>query len=546
MFDLLIKNGAIIDGTGKKRFAGDIGIKKDTIDQIGSLGNNRAKKVIDAQGKVVAPGFIDILNHSDGYLTLLNTPRLDSMIMQGVTTILVGHFGSSLAPLGSSVLNETVSKWSELFRNIVLPPRKSTSGLKSIRRWADISGLNVDWVTVQEFLNKVEKNGVGVNVGTLVGHSTIRRNIVEDEHRELSLEEKQHFKKLLIEAMNHGAFGLSFGLQYAHSYYVPMDEIVEFARVIADFNGKVYLHVRDVRNDLVDAVKEAIQIARESGVGIELTHLKATQEFFPLFEEALQLISDAQAEGIEINFDFYPYEYSWSVLYTYLPEWAFRGSREDLLERIDNPKHRSQMIKDLIKQDRDLSKITIAHSPLNPSYVGKKLARIAEIRNISLEEALVEVLRGAKGHAICFDESESKDAMRSSAEHPLSLVSTGGAGYAAEYRSTGQLVHPRCFGTFPKFIQDFVFQEKVLTLEKAIQKFTSIPALKIGIQDRGFIEEGLKADIVILDEKNIRDMTTYSNPFVAPRGVDAVVVNGQVSYESGELNAERAGSILTR
>lgn len=546
MLDLLIQNGTIIDGTGKKRYAGDIGVRKGVITEIGSLSGARAKKTVDATGKIISPGFIDILNHSDGYLSILNTSRLDSMIMQGVTTILVGHFGSSLAPLGSSLLNDTVSKWSELSRNIVFPPRGSTNGLKSIRRWTDISGLNIDWTTVKEYLKEVERIGVGVNVGTLIGHSTVRRNIVQDEQRELSLEERQHFKKLIIEGMNHGAFGLSFGLQYAHSYYVPMDEIVELSSVVKHFNGKIYLHVRNVRENLLESVDEAIEIARSAGVGIELTHLKATEEFNDQFVTALEHISQAQAEGIEINFDFYPYQYSWSVLYTYLPEWAFRGSREDMLDRLNNQKKHAQIVKDLTTMGRDLSNITIAHTPFNPSYVGKKLSRIAELRGISNEEALLEILKGAAGHVICFDESESKMSMQESAVHPLSMVSTGGAGYSLEYQKTGQLVHPRCFGTFPRFIAEYVRKQKIITLEKAIQKITSIPALKIGISDRGFIDEGMKADLVVFDENTIQDFATFSNPFVAPRGIDHVVINGQLSYSEGELASHKYGHVLTR
>lgn len=546
MFDLIIRNATILDGTGKKRYVGDVAVNKDRIAQIGELKGSRAKKEIDGTGKFVSPGFIDILNHSDGYLTLLNTPRLDSMIMQGVTTILVGHFGSSLAPLGSSLLNDTVSRWGEFFRNIVLPPRSSADAIKSVRRWADISGINIDWVTVREYLKEIEKRGVGVNVGTLIGHSTVRRNIVKDEHRELTDDERKHFKRLIIEAMNHGAFGLSFGLQYAHSYYVPVDEIIELCEVLTHFNGKAYLHVRSVREDIIESVEEAIEIARKSGVGIELTHLKSIEAFNPQFDEALDRITQAQKEGIEINFDFYPYEFSWSVLYTYLPQWAFKGSREDLLERLYDPEESKKIVKDLIKKGRDLSGITVAHAPYNESLVGKKLERIAEVRGISHEEALVEILRGAKGHVICFDKSESKENMEKSVLHPLSLVSSGGAGYSQQYRSTGQLVHPRCFGTFPRFIAEFVRNQKIISLEKAIQKITSIPALKIGILDRGFIDEGMKADLVMFDLDSINDMTTYTNPFVAPRGIEAVVVNGQMVYDGKDLSLERYGEILRR
>lgn len=546
MFDLLIKNAFVLDGSGKKMFRGDVAVKKDVIVKVGDLANARAIEEIDAADLYLAPGFIDILNHSDSYLTLLSHPEFESLITQGVTTILLGHCGSSLAPLGSELLDKTISKWASFFRTIVLPPRQSGEAIKSLRRWADIRGVNLNWITVSEFLTEIEEKKIAVNFGTLVGHSTVRRNLTQDDERILKPEELKHFGSIIDEAISDGAFGLSTGLTYAHSYYVPTEEIIELAKTAALRETKYFTHLREEGHDLPQGVVEAIKIGREAQVGVEVSHLVAHRDFTAQFEESLELLNRAYQEGLEINFDFYPYDYSWSILYTYLPRYAYQGSREDLLKRLRDPKTYQKILLDFQAAKKDLLDLTIAYAPFNKTYVGRKIEDIARLRRISQEEAVLETLKGCQGHVICFNSQENEALIQEAVKHPLSMVASGSAGYSPDYEKEGQLIHPRCFGTFPRFLGRYVREKKLLNFEKAIQKITSLPALKIGLADRGFIEEGFKADLVLFNPKTIIDRATYDNPFIYSKGVEYVVVNGKVVLKKGRVLPVKAGKAIKK
>ncbi|MBU1167667.1 D-aminoacylase [Patescibacteria group bacterium] len=544
MFDLLIKNATILDGSGEKRYRGDIGLKQDKIAAIGELANEKAKVEIDTKNLVVSPGFVDLLNHSDSYLTILTTPTLDSLLMQGVTSILVGHCGASLAPLGSGLLKKTVSKWASLFRTIDFPPNEGAAAFKSIRRWADIRGVNIDWLTMAEFLNRIEKKGLSANMGTLVGHGTIRRSIVREEKRNLTDTELDYFQNILAESLDEGALGMSTGLNYAHVHYTSTDELMELAGTLHRREGKYFTHLRYSGASLVKGVEEAIKVGQETKVGVEISYLKARSIYRAEFEEALAKISQASKEGLEINFDFCPYDYSWSVLYTSLPRNSYTGSREDLLKRLGSDSGFKRILEAFKKEKPDLADLTIAYAPFNKTYVGRKIEDIASERGISPEEATLQVLKGCQGHVICFNSLENEELIEESVKHPLGIVASGGAGYSRDYEKEGQLVHPRCFGAFPRFLSKYVRERKLLTLEKAIQKITSIPALKAGIADRGFIHEGMKADLVIFDPNTIADLATYNNPFNYPVGIEYVIVNGEIVVKDAKHQGNLPGQII--
>lgn len=546
MLDVIIKNAVILDGSGDKRYKGDLGIKKDRIEKIGELSNEKAKKIIDATGKLITPGFVDILNQSDSYLGILKSPSLESLIRQGITTILVGHCGSSLAPLGSRTLNNVLSKWAGFFSTIVLPPNESVEALKSIRRYSDITGVNINWITVKEYLKEIEKKGIAVNMATLVGHSTIRRNMVKDEKRQLTEIEISHFQEVLEDSIQEGAFGLSTGLTFAHSYFVDTKELVELSKTLKAQGGKHYINLRQKGDGLTESVLEVVDIAKNTGVGVEISYFKTSGKYKKEAEEALKIMEKANQEGLEVNFDFYPYDHSWSVLYTNLPRWAYDGSREDLLKRLENKETYQKILAELKKTKNDFQDFTISSCPYNQTYVGRTIEDVAKTRNISSEEAVLDVLKGCQGHAVCLNSQENDTILDLLAVHPLSIIVSGGAGYSADYEKEGQLIHPRCFGAFPRFIKRYVKEKKLLSFEKAIQKMTSMPALKAGIIDRGFIEENMKADLVLMDEKNITDRATYDNPFLFPEGIEMVMVNGAIAFENGTLSKNFYGQIIRK
>lgn len=545
-FDIIIANGTIVDGTGRKRYLGDIGIKNNIIAKVGELKNDHAKEIIDANGKIVTPGFIDITNQSDSYLTILANKSLDSLIKQGITTALIGHYGSSLAPLGSNALNNPRNRFIDRFRSLMVSPPQSAYALRSIRRWVDITGININWVTLTDFRNEMEKRGMGVNLATLVGHSTLRRTTIGNEQRELSSEEREILKRLIGEALDEGAFGISFGLRFSHTRYIPTEELLDLASFVNSKNGKCYINIRNDRGDIVNAVKEAIEIAEATSSGVEITHLKTNSDTEIQFFEALKYIEDAHNRGININFDFYPYKYSWKVMYTLLPGWMIRGKREDMLGRLKNPELYEKVVKDLEKNAIDFSKITIAYAPHNKAFSGKNIAEMGRKRNIAPERAFLDAFIGVNAQALLFDERKSEKAVNAMARHPLSILSSGAGGYQSEYARDGQLVHPRSFGAFPHYLEKYVKEQKTIALENAIQKMTSIPALKIGITDRGFIDEGLKADIVVFDLKNIKDRSSMQNPFMYPQGIDHVIINGKHVLKDGNYSRETHGEFLTK
>ncbi|EKD49832.1 MAG: hypothetical protein ACD_63C00035G0003 [uncultured bacterium] len=520
MFDVIIKSGKIIDGTNKKMYAGDIGIEKGKIKKIGSLSNDSADVVVDADEKFVVPGFIDIHNHSDGYWTLFNYRTCDSMVRQGVTTIIGGGSGTSLAPLANP------------------------ENIYAIKRWTNIEEITVNWLTVEGLLNELEKLKISVNFGTLVGHITLKRGFVKDTVRDFTEEEARTADGMLDRAMKEGAFGLSTGLSYSHAKYAKAEEIVRLANVVSRYKGLYTNALRDEGSGLIESIKETIRIGKESNVSIEITQFKAKgKNNWKLFDEAVDLISKAHEERLKINFDLYPYSTTGTVLYTYLPDWATKGGRAKLLDRLKNPNLRPKIISEMREDEHDYENLVIAMSS-NPSYVGKKVVRIGEEEKLSSEEAIVNTLIASDGKAICFDASLSENNVKNGLAHPLSMVSSDGSGYSDVYARTGNLVHPRCFGTFPRFLGKYVRGEKLMSWEEAIYKISGMQARKLGLKDRGFVQEGLAADLVVFDPEEIIDRATFENPYRYPEGIDYVFVNGEAVVSKGNHTGKMPGKML--
>jgi len=525
MYDILIKNGTILDGTNTKQFEADIAIKKDKIKKISNLKNEKAKIVIDAKNQYVSPGFIDIHNHSDAYWSLFTIPGLHSMLYQGITTMLGGNCGSSLAPLAKGHI------------------------VDSIQKWADINEINVNWSTMNEFLSILENRKLGVNFATLVGHATLRRGLIGEEFRQLSSKEMKIIERMLEDALKEGAFGLSTGLAYSHAKLAPTEEIIKLAKIIKKENGIYTSHIRGEAEELISSIQETVTIAKKSKASVEISHLKAMgKKNWPNFSRAIEFIDKAKQEGININFDVYPYTKTGSVLYILLPDWIAEGGKQIMIKRLKDPAIKTKVVREMQEAKYyEYEKVIIAISPIDKTFIGKKITEIAETQGVSVEEAIVNMLIASEGRVITFFDTLNEDNVKLALKHPLSFISSDGSGYDIDYyRRKKELVHPRCFGTFPRVLGKYVREEKLMSWEEAIYKMTGGPAQKIGLKNRGVIKKGNFADIVVFNPETIIDKATFENPFQYPEGIDYVIINGKIAINNGKYTGEMAGRVLRK
>ncbi|MDP2587739.1 MAG: amidohydrolase family protein [bacterium] len=519
--DIVIKNGTLVDGTGVTRTQQDVYIKGDVIHGVGDYKKQNAELVIDANGKFVVPGFIDIQSHSDAYYTLFTVPFQNSLVQQGITSIIMGNCGSSIAPL--------------------IEP----DAIKSIQKWADLSEVQINWQTLGELYQVLEKRGVPLNVGTLLGHSTIRRGLLREEVRDLTEEELKQFRKVVDDAMGEGAFGLSFGLAYSHSNFVTMQEMVEIGRIVQESGGYLAFHLRFDDDRFDQGVNEVIEVAKTAKVPVHISHLRANgSAAWPKLAGAIAAIDAATEQGANITFNVYPYAVTLSVLYNYLPEWFSRGGRKKLLERIKNKQLRERVVEEMQRQGYNYGGMLIAQAPRNKSLAGKTINDMAIGSGLSIEETVLNTLLAADGQVIVMDSTLQEEQVRTLIKHPRSCIGTDAAGYDLRYR--GELVHPRSFGTYPRIVAYYVRDEKILSLEAGIQKMTSVPAAILGLQRRGVIKPNNFADVVIFDPATIQDQATTDHPYRFPTGIEHVLVNGQPVHGPFKQGNAMAGAILRR
>lgn len=509
MLDILIKNGTVIDGTGLAAKKMDVAIEKGRVVQVAPQIKAPATKTINAQDRFVTPGFIDIQNHSDSYWTLLDQPDQLSMLTQGITTIIMGNCGSSLAPLLSS------------------------ESIKAMQKWHNLSGINLNWVSMQELLQHLSQASIGVNVGTLVGHSTLRRGLVGDQVRQLSESELKIMSKSLADALNQGGLGLSLGLVYAHEVNSSMEELEQLIGVLKPSNKYLSVHLRSEGSHILEAVDEVIEMASKASVPIKISHLKVRgKNNWHLFDRLMSKLEVAYHQGVNISFDVYPYAKSWSVLYTYLPKWAYEGGRDQILKMLSDPMTRRKILDFLRESDQALDDVVVSEASGNENFVGKTLRTIGMNQSVSTAEAVLNVITATKAQVMVFDHNLSDEHVELMCASPLSFISTDGAGYSGR---NPRLVHPRCFGTMPRFLR-MVRENQILKWEQAIRKITSEPAKLLGFSDRGTLAVGHAADVVVFDPQTITDRADYQNPDTFSEGIDTVVVNGKVAYSEKQLD----------
>lgn len=523
-FDLLIKNGTILDGSGKPRFKGDVGISKGLIAAVGNpaLEGAEAPKVIDAAGKFVSPGFVDITSHADANGSLFLNPQQDYLLTQGITTILTGNCGSSLAPLAS---------------------REAAA---SLRKWSGGAEININWLSTAAYLAELGKHPLGVNVGTLMGHGTIRRGITKGESRPLTLEEVSAASSLISRGLQEGAFGLSAGLIYSHEAAATPEELVAFGKVLAHGGGILKAHLRSEGGNLIPAVNEMIQVGRESKAPVIISHFKAIgRKAWPLFRRALEMMEHAGESGASVHFDISPYQRTGSFLYLLLPAWAREGGFAAMLKRIQDPPNRTAVIEELKGQTLHYERYIIA-SAATPNANGRTLAEMAEHAGISPEEIVLELLSASEGRVTIFGNTLSFRNILAGIAHPLGVIASDGNGVLKDMNRSDALVHPRSTGAFPHFLHKFVREKETVSWEEGIRKISALSAELVGFKGRGRIAQKFTADIVVFNHDEIRDRSTYQNPYAHSAGIETVVVNGKLAVESGQLTGTAGGQVLKK
>lgn len=521
MFDVLIKNAIVINGVGDPMYKADIGIRDDRIEKIGYLADEKGEEELDVSGQMVCPGFIDVNNQSDTRWRIFSNPRLESLINQGITTIIGGNCGSSLAPLASS------------------------EAIYSIQKWGNINQKNISWQTVKDFLKFLESKKLSVNFATLVGHETLRRGLMKDATGIVSQEELNKMKKLLERSLREGSLGMSSGLIYSHERKTSSFELEELVQIIKKYERVYTTHIRNEREDFLGALGETIALAEKIKASVHISHLKVMEKKnWRLMDDALMLISESSGRGTDITFDVYPYAQTETVLYTLLPEWISEGGKKMMLHRLKDHEIREKIIADLKETGFDWAGLEISKSFLNRVLTKRKVADIASSQNKSAEETIVEILIASEGTVIVFTDVLSEKNVEKAILHPASIIATNGAGYNLEHAQSGEMVHPRNFGTFPKVLTKYVMEKKVLSWEEAVEKMTSKPARKFGIKERGEIKEGLLADLVVINMDEIKDLATVENPYQYNRGIEAVLINGKVVLKEGKMSLVGNGKIL--
>lgn len=531
-FDVLIQGGNILDGTGNPWFRDDVGIRNGRIEQVGKI-EVSAKRTLDARGMIVSPGFIDIHTHND--LTVLPYPGVESYIMQGVTTAVVGNCGLSMGPLNPDKV--------DLLKRYLSPFLKPDYDYG----W--------DWRTLREYYDKVEGLGMAQNMVPLAGQGTIRLAVKGFDSNEATADEMTAMKRLVDESLEAGAFGLSTGLIYPPGMYTSTEELVELASVLAEYGALYATHMRNEGDKLIESVEEAITIGEQNGVPVEISHHKTAGRFnWGKVNATLRAMERARDRGVEVNCDVYPYIAGSTTVTAILPGWALEGGVDKMLERVRTAEPRTRIENEIAQgtmtgenwvKAAGWNGIVIGACPTHHEYEGKSLEQIFQEKGRAEEpyEAFFDWLIEVEGNATIIIFVMDEDDVKTVIASPLSSIISDAWATAP---SAGGKPHPRAYGTFPRVLGKYVRDEKVLSLPEAIRKMTSLPAGKFRLEDRGVLKEGFCADLVVFDPAKIRDTATYADPHQYPEGVRYVIVNGEIAVDNGQITGSRSGKILRR
>ncbi len=533
MYDLIIRNIKIYDGSGGEPFVSDAGIKGDRIAKVGSISHEprTTNHELRGEGLCLSPGFVDIHSHSDYYLLI--DPLAQSKVRQGVTTEVGGNCGYSASPIFGAPLEERRKPYKEQF------------------------GLDLTWTDFKSYAKRLEKDGISLNYCQLAGHNTIRASVMGVVDREPSPQEIKMMKKIIEESLNDGAVGMSVGFAYTPSCFAKKEELANLCKVVAKSNGIFTTHIRNEGRSLLESIEEVIAIAKASGVRLQISHLKTSgKENWWKLEKMFEVIESAINEGVDIACDRYPYIAGNTGLQSVLPDWVFDGGKEKAIERLKNSKIRDDIRIELLKRYKpdDWNEVMISQVVTdNNKYVeGKRIkeawgkGREARGKKADLLDFIFDLLieENMEVDAIFFSMNENN--MKKILKKDYVMFGSDSGARSDKGALGAGLPHPRTFGTFPRVLGKYCRDEKLFDLPTAIYKMTSLPCKRLGINDRGLIKEGYFADIVIFNPDTISDTATYEASKSYPIGIEYVIINGIITVKNGEHTGVKAGKVLRK
>jgi N-acyl-D-amino-acid deacylase len=527
-FDLVIINGHIIDGTGSPWYSGDLGIRGGKIAAIGNLSAAPRKRTVDAAGKVVAPGFIDMLGQSE--LTILVDPRLPSKIYQGITSEITGE-GGSIAPLNDAIIES------------------DRSGFEHFK-------VTPDWRTFRQYFARLEKQGIGINLASYVGATQVRRMVLGDDDKQPTPAQLEQMRDFVREGMKDGAVGVSTSLEYTPAPYAKTEELIALAAEAGKLGGIYATHMRNESDSVLDSIDEALRIGREGHIPVEIWHLKvAGKDNWGHMPEVVAKINAARAAGADVSADTYAYTAWYNGFSAFIPPWAHDGGDVKLVERLKDPALRAGIRKDLQTPSKDWDNEwqeipgpdaimlgAVENSSLVP-LLGKRLSEIAKLWNKDPMDTIFDLLiQDPSAEVAVFGMSQPDVTL--ALQQPWVAVDNDSEGTSPDGILGQSHPHPRAYGTFPRILAKYVREEKVLTLEDAIRKFTALPAQRMRLTDRGVLKAGMWADLVVFDPATVRDRATFDNPNQLSEGMEYVLVNGVPVLDQGKMTNALPGKVL--
>jgi dihydroorotase/N-acyl-D-amino-acid deacylase len=522
--DLLLAGGRVVDGTGAPWFRADVCVVGDRIAAVGKLDRLPARRRIEAQRLVVAPGFIDMLGQSE--YNVLVDPRAASKITQGITTELTGE-GGSIAPVNERMIADGKDVWAHY-------------------------GVTPDWTTLEGYFRAFERARPTINLGTFVGAGGVRDLVVGKDDRPATPEELEAMQRAVAEAMEQGAFGLSTSLQYVPDRFASTEEIVALAKVVARYGGSYITHQRSEGDDIDTSLDEVFRIAREARLPAQIYHLKTSgKKNWGRMPHVLRRIEQARQQGLDVSADMYPYTASSNSLDASLPLWVREGGRDRMLGRLRDPATRERAKASFLEENPDwpdggASRIMVV-SVLDPAlkkYEGKTLEEIGREEGKDPWDVLVDLVLADKGNVGKISFSMSEEDVRAALRHPLVSIGTDSGARATDGIYAQEKSHPRAWGSMARILGRYVREERLLALEEAVRKLTSLPASRMGLHDRGLLRPGMMADLVAFDPDLVQDRATFADPFHYSEGIPYVAVNGRLVVDGGRLTDERPGRVL--
>ena len=527
--DLLFAGGRVVDGTGAPWFKADVCVVGDKVAALGDLASASAKRRIDASGLVIAPGFIDMLGQSE--YNVLVDPRAASKITQGITTEITGE-GSSIAPTNARMLAE---------------------GKESFERY----GVTPDFTTLAGYWKAFARAKPAINLGTFVGAGGVRNLIVGESDRPATTDELKQMEAAVSQAMEEGAFGLSTSLQYVPDRFASTEEIIALAKVARRYGGSYITHQRSESFKIDESLDEIFRIAREAQIPAQIYHLKTSgKRNWGRMPAVLKRLEDARARGLDISADQYPYIAGQNGLDANLPLWVRDGGRDKLIERLKDPAVRARVKADLAKDDPSWENqyqgaggaggvlIVSVVNPALKKYEGKTLEQIGKEEGKDPVDVIMDVVTADRANTSNVIFMMSEDDVRLALKHPLVSLGTDSSASATDGIFSQEKSHPRAWGSAARILGKYVREEKLLPLEEAVRKMTSLPASRMGLADRGIVRPGMLADLVAFDPATVKDKATFENPLQYSEGIPYVAVNGQLVVDGGRITAARPGRPL--